>query len=579
MKITHLLNKNEISKETFQDCTFILANRKGGYILLNDAPTSRYQGIFFVENSKMYRVVENIGLKGEVEEIINKFWCVERRKKGGLERFFMPYGYNCIVYENSKQPCELTLDVKESYVNETKAQYSVDESKNIGIIECRIKEEKFYVVILVDGNIKRKDKFIERKYTEDEKRNSSPFSRQVYSIGDIESNQVVVSFSSDMAKAVAEAQFVLSNVDKLKKKQAEEILKITSFKSKDPELDMAYNCAKVMLYNLAVDDLGIYAGLPWFFQFWARDELMCLRALKNIPQIQQLKEKIFDRWLRNCEKTGRVSANITLDNKELGTSLDSFGWLFKRAEDIKMSAERKEEMKKLAATDSSLLINKPFETWMDTIPREGARIELQALKMNMFRETGKITGDKSYKKKEEQLRKEVKERFWIGGILLDSPNDAAIRPNVFFAHYIYPQLLEEAEWASCFENTLKKLWCEWYCGGGISSLDKTSELFVDTYSGENNNSYHKGDSWFWLNNLAAVSLYRVNKNKFSQYIKKIMQASTNEILWMGAVGHHAELSSAKQLSSCGCVSQAWSAAMYIELVDEITKEQANQSKP
>jgi glycogen debranching enzyme len=573
MKITHLLDKKKLSKDTFQDCSFILTNRKGGYIWLNDIPVSRYQGVYFVENSKMYRIIENIGIQGEINEIINKFWCVERIKNNNLERFFMPYGYNSIVYENeSKEPCEIILDLKESYINDSQTNYSIDQSENLVILECRTKEEKFYVVIILNGRMKRNDKFIERKYSEDEKRNSKPFSRQVFNLGEIESDRIVISFSSDMAKAVAEAQFISGNIDKLKKKQSEEILDICSDKSKDSEIDMAYNCAKISLYNLAIDEFGIYAGLPWFFQFWARDELMCLKAVKNISQIQQIKERIFDRWLRNCEKTGRVSANITMENKEMGHSLDSFGWLFKRAEEIKMTPERKEEMKKLAAADATILFNKPFETWMDTIPREGARIELQALKINMFHEMHKITGDSVYKKKEEQLRKEVKEKFWIGGILLDSQNDATIRPNIFFAHYVYPLLLEQEEWNSCFDNVLKKLWCEWYCGGGLSSLDKTNEFFVDTYSGENNNSYHKGDSWFWLNNLTAISLNRINKKKFSSFIKKITQASTNEILWMGAIANHSELSSAKQLSSCGCISQAWSAALYIELIDELSKE-------
>jgi len=92
-------------------------------------------------------------------------------------------------------------------------------------------------------------------------------------------------------------------------------------------------------------------------------------------------------------------------------------------------------------------------------------------------------------------------------------------------------------------------------------------LFTNESTGENIKSYHRGDSWFWINNLAALVLNRINKNKFQKYIKKIIEASTEDILWKGCIGCHAELSDAKELTSKGCFNQAWSNAMFIEMVD------------
>ena len=89
------------------------------------------------------------------------------------------------------------------------------------------------------------------------------------------------------------------------------------------------------------------------------------------------------------------------------------------------------------------------------------------------------------------------------------------------------------------------------------------------YTGENNKSYHRGDSWFWINNLAALVLYKLDKNKFKKYIDKILKASTEEILWKGAISHHAELSSASKLKSQASLMQAWSSAMYVELIREM----------
>jgi len=52
-------------------------------------------------------------------------------------------------------------------------------------------------------------------------------------------------------------------------------------------------------------------------------------------------------------------------------------------------------------------------------------------------------------------------------------------------------------------------------------------------------------------------------------LKKIINASTEDILWKGCIGCASEISSAKELSPTGCFSQAWSNAMYMEMIDEV----------
>ncbi|MBI2654930.1 hypothetical protein HYX06_00710 [Candidatus Woesearchaeota archaeon] len=62
---------------------------------------------------------------------------------------------------------------------------------------------------------------------------------------------------------------------------------------------------------------------------------------------------------------------------------------------------------------------------------------------------------------------------------------------------------------------------------------------------------------------------KINRKKFQKQIQKIIDASTEDILWKGCVGCASELSSAKELSSQGCFSQAWSNAMYMEMIEQI----------
>ena len=105
----------------------------------------------------------------------------------------------------------------------------------------------------------------------------------------------------------------------------------------------------------------------------------------------------------------------------------------------------------------------------------------------------------------------------------------------------------------------------------LSSIDKKDKLFKPEYTGHNNLSYHRGDSWYWINNLAAICMADLDRKKYHHFIDSIFHASQNEMLFSGCIGHSAELSSASKQKSEGCVAQAWSAATFVELAEKINK--------
>lgn len=271
-------------------------------------------------------------------------------------------------------------------------------------------------------------------------------------------------------------------------------------------------------------------------------------------------------------------------------AIDSVGWLFKRVHDFIFAIDNmgitkkflsskekkqitnilKETIEKLITSRSEgwLFESKAQETWMDTSfkkdDRSGFRIEIQALILFMFKLYRKLVGEQH--EFEADFRKSVIQKFWDGHILHDGVNDNTVRPNLFIAAYIYPELLSREEWSKCFETALLRLWLEW---GGLSSIDKYSKLFTPDHTGQNVKSYHRGDSWFWINNLAALVMHRVDKVKFKRYIDAIIKASVEEMLYKGITGFQSELSSASELKSEGCLAQTWSNAMFVELIDEI----------
>jgi glycogen debranching enzyme len=219
-----------------------------------------------------------------------------------------------------------------------------------------------------------------------------------------------------------------------------------------------------------------------------------------------------------------------------------------------------------------LVMNGSKETWMDTEYREsgrvGARVEIQALTLAMYRFAGQLTGDTAYTIKEAELLRVARAALWNGVALADGVGDTTQRPNIFLAHHFYPDLLLRHEWEAAFKYALDALWLSW---GGVASIALTHPFFcgVDRGCDDPNRSYHHGDAWFFINNYAAKALYTVNAEKFRSHIDALLATSTNDILWDGMLGHHSEVSSADQYVPRGCLAQSWSAASYCDAVDHI----------
>ena len=349
----------------------------------------------------------------------------------------------------------------------------------------------------------------------------------------------------------------------------------------------AYRCAGASLDSLTIrsgEHHALYAGLPWFFQIWGRDEAISLRGLMLSGDIH-LARHVLERQLKTVNKIGRLPNRIP--ESPIG-SADAFGWHAKRWMDLFHELARnknvhehfdRKDITKLAnrlriATELDIATNSydvlamslAQETWMDSIPRDGLCIEIQALRLVMLQLLYKLSGDEKYLSREKRMREHVLDSFWNGKRLLDRVNDETVRPNLFLACYLYKELLSGDSWEKAFDHALGRLWLSW---GGLATIDMGDQRYQPRHTGERDTSYHNGDSWFWINNLAAIVLHRINREKYRDKIEAIIRASTDEILWSGAIGHHAELSSAEAMRSEGCLAQAWSAASYIELMHEI----------
>ncbi|MBD3309898.1 hypothetical protein GF351_01630 [Candidatus Woesearchaeota archaeon] len=600
MRIIHSLDGKEISKETSENAGFLLTNRIGGFCFFRKILSSKFEGFFFSDKEDVYKVIESVSPEdsGEVSELRNSFSQVSRKRGDNQESYFVPEGINALCYElKDKARIRLSLDVRKGYdTREWGREYSITKDKGCLIISFTKRTDKredstdsrkeYSVYLAIAGDIEgheEPDRWVKKHYEEDYERHSYPNDRYVYEATVLKGKRFVFAASADKASAVREAMHVLKNLKMLKRKRDRSVQR-SGIKIKDKEISMAYICAKNSLQSLVAmkeKETGIFAGLPWFFQFWGRDEAVSLKALLSADMEDEARS-ILLRDVVNIQEDGRVPNRFP--STETG-SADAVGWVFKRIQDLIAMDKIKVQKKDTGIRDwlrysiegllekhtkQGFAWNSPKETWMDTEfggdNRAGARIEIQALRLNMYRLMHELSEQKRYAELQNELRQKVREKFWNKEWLADGLDDWTIRPNIFIAAYAYPEMLSRKEWTRCFDAALKQLWLRW---GGLSTIEKNNALFCPESTGEDVQSYHRGDSWFWINNLAAMVMHRISRRRYRKNIDRILKASAEEILWHNAAGHHSETSSAGRFKGTQCPAMAWSSAMFIELVEEI----------
>lgn len=606
MRVAHRFGRFQLEGEG--DDNFLLTNGVGGFVSLSQSNISKFQGVTFSEFFDAYKFIENIAVEGNIIKLINKFYEIERVRDNGInETIFMPKGRNSFLYKlNETKEIIIDLDPRRYFdFREWGRDFEIYGEDNRLIVKYAKrtdkredkshgkKEYEIYMAVIPDSlDYEKIERWEKREYSYDKERKGA-FERYVFRAFKIKAKRLIFGFGTTKEKAIEEASFTKENLDELVNERIAQIKRFGTKKLISREIRMANLCCQNALNELVTrigSTDGIFAGYYWFSEFWARDELVSLLVFLKRKNFDFVKNVLF-RYLNLIDNKGRVPNRIP--PTETG-SADAVGWLFKGVSDFIEMLIRQGELQSYINYREALFIkhsleksihnllehhskndfitNDKKETWMDSIERDGIRIEMQAMVLNMYkllRRLSRMLKDKSSeifaKEKERTLLKNVRKYFWNGHYLNDGIDDKTIRPNVFIAYYVYPELLKRKEWIVCFDNILPRLFVDF----GLASVDTHSLLFNPLHTGEDDKSYHNGDSWYWLNNIAAICLWRLGKFRYAKYIHKILHGSTRDILWFRIPGHASEISSAREQKSFGCLSQAWSAATYIELVEEL----------
>jgi hypothetical protein len=443
MLVTHQYKNTKIQKEIDRDASLILGNNLGNYLYLAGQNKTKYQGFFYadcvdrkMENEKnaleIYKVIDEINILGEgdVVGIKNKFFKAEKERESKLiEEYFLPDDCNSLCFRtNKKVKAEIILDVRHPYnLNGAGKFYSIEIKEDCALIKFakdtsgqkNILENKeefiLYVAIKTDQDkYKKLEKFFSKYYKKDQERNSYPWNVFVYKALEMEFERAVFSISRNPDDAVKEAEMVFNNFEKFQNKKKSVVYKkLKPLKVSDTEIKMAHLSAQNSLLTMIVENKSVkgeYAGLPWFFQFWSRDEAISLLEICKLDR--KLAEHIILSQLDAISYDGQIPnlRSCKLKDKNV-KSADALGWLADRILKIINKNELPEDLKIDIAevfeqvvssliqnkTDDDLAMNLKNETWMDSIERSGARIEIQAGRLRIYDLIYNLTKNDQYK--------------------------------------------------------------------------------------------------------------------------------------------------------------------------------------
>jgi len=168
--------------------------------------------------------------------------------------------------------------------------------------------------------------------------------------------------------------------------------------------------------------------------------------------------------------------------------------------------------------------------WLNVEGRSGVLVENQAYYAKILDVLSLLTNDDIYDFKKKRLVRSVRDRL-DGAYVLDKEDSFEVRSNSLVAAFFAPELFGASEWEKTFDAALGDggIWLSW---GGLTTLGQTDPHYT---------SERDGESWFFVNNMAAIVLQRLNSDKYAGYIEKILGSSTENITWQEHTGRPCEV--------------------------------------
>ena len=315
---------------------------------------------------------------------------------------------------------------------------------------------------------------------------------------------------------------------------------------------------------------GIYAGLPWFNEYWGRDQFIALPGATLVTGQFDVARNIllsFANFQNNDEQSkyyGRVPNILNLDGINYHTTDGTPRFIIELQDYVKYSGDTEIIKELYPAVKMSIegsiiywvdekgyLKHEDNETWMDArdadlnaySPRDSRANDIQALWFNQLkagvyfaeymndassREKWTVIADKLKSNFENDFRDEaynyLADRLTRG----DEP-DFSLRPNQLFAL----DLIEDRHYK---DRVVRTAWEELVYPWGVASLDRHHPFFHPyhlTSHYHKDQAYHNGTVWLWLNGIAMQRMIESGQKETAYQLFKNMNW---QALNLGVVG-------------------------------------------
>ena len=289
----------------------------------------------------------------------------------------------------------------------------------------------------------------------------------------------------------------------------------------------------------------IYAGFPYFNEFWLRDALLVLPSflsMNNFSFVRDILVKIAysieDRGLPN-----KIDGDI-YPKDVLGLFLiDAYEYFRYTADNsfLAVIKDKKDAVLEICRRwmDNGFVHDKGRETWMDSLDREFS-IEIQAIWSKALEAVYKMYGDKDAKEMAYELRKSVNGMF-NGSYLTDQKGKDINSANQIFA--LYFDAVDADKKPAVIKNIAENMLTEY----GILSVSKNDRTF--DFKG-----YQNGSIWPMLTLLFTAAAFDNGEKELGEQLLGILQKKNDSAQCSSRINEIFQPDGAPK----GCPSQAWS---------------------
>lgn len=391
------------------------------------------------------------------------------------------------------------------------------------------------------------------------------------------------------------------------KRMTDFLLVNTYVKSNIDSLDLALNWLETTMNQLITKQQGegIYAGLPWFNEYWGRDEFISFPGAILVSGQFETGRKILKSFAMFQERDssskffGRVPNIVNPQNIDYHTTDGTPRFIIELENYVKYSGDTSIIRELYSTVVNSIegalkhwvdkkgyLLHEDNETWMDArdqnlkpySPRGSRANDIQALWYNQLQAgiyfarfmCDRLNADKwsliaaKVKRNFEYDFRSEKYPFLADRLTKEGEVDFTLRPNQLFAF----DMIEDDDFKS---GAIRTVWNELVYPWGVATLDKKNRFFHPFHLANEyhkDEAYHNGTIWPWLNGIAMQRMIEAEEYETSFKLFKNMNW---QALNLGVVGGISEnLDAYPHSGMCwpkltGTYLQAWSNAEQLRI--------------